>query len=1601
MSGRATSPPLILPRADSTSSARLALQRAAFEHARGDFAAVAAALVPLRLEQGRRSPDPDRAAFLLAHALLRLGQRERFDRLAAAVSAWTPSTPPSPFTRWIVSKYRSLGAAGAARSGQPAADAIAASWLLASGDAESVLRLLPARGTRDAVLLHLRAEALTLLGRDATAEWETLAQPDSGSALRDDLAGHAALRLATLAAARGDDPCPVLARVPKGSRYASRARHMAALAMLERGDVALAKVSLELLLAADSTYSGRREVLRTLGRMALDRGDWDAAYGRHLQGDAEWQRVRGSLRERLAPAASASLWEEWQHDRSLAGTLVLDGLAATSLDESLALEAGDLTRTPSGSEPVLELPDGAQVSLVPPPAGEGWERVRRADAELTAARGALALVRDSLDHERARLASEWRYFRLGLGQVRSQGTALARRSHLLDSLEAGMDPTARRLMLLRDEAALHFQRRAAAVLARCEAQERWIRAMDHLYLQGPDRKRQSATPPTLKGPDVVIAQEGELAQSLRFAARRILQDSPRRLTASYERAWGPHLIDRAGALAPGTRDLLEGARTLDRAVDSNLSVARTSREQERLASRTVSLERIALRCAAALQAVRADVAREAVTGALAALDAEREALDYGLAASAWARAVRLSAQDSLPVTLRVAARAQASQSADDPYADATDSVSSRDRDEAIARVSVFLADHSASSARGEMRFRLADLLVTQARADFRERITSWLAAQSQGRHAPLPVVDHAQAVALYRRILAEDGSLKHRDAVLYNAGLLLADGGDAEAAVCFRRLLAEYPASAYAQESSLRLGDLAFDAGRMDDGVEHYARAARGSDPTLTAIALYKTGWAHYNAGRFAPAAEAFRDMLDLYAGGAGARVQADLEHEAEQYFVNSLAASGGAVAFARTFPAGAERPYERRVLRAMGQHFRRYGEFKDAAAADQLYLARWPADPAVLDVVGRLAESQHNAERPAEERATRLAWADRFAPGGDWAQAQSSDSLRRAGEEFARSAWRSEAFEHHRLARTAGSREEWRVALRHYETLLERWPRDSANAVFALHAGEASAELGDHAAAIAHYRHAAAQGRDSVASRAEWQVVAVTDHWYESTRVAAAARPAPRGPGRDSLARAVIREAESLLAREPRHPKAADLVWRECQLALAHGWNAEAQAVLERFMRGFPGDARAPLAANERAQALFRDGAYTEAGDAFEQALAVARRAGADSLARRAEQALPICAWRAAEAAVAADSTTHSKHAESFAAIAKRWPGYEFSPVAQYRAGLAWLDAGRTTDGVRALATLAERWPQHALARESRVRIAQAWEAERDRERASLAWVEFAQRHPADAEADEAWLRAADLADSAGQGQRADQLRADYLRRWPQDETAAVEILERLASHELAALPPGRSVGTLMSTPRARAGATAPATPYLAQYMKRVAKTPAAASKPLLAQVWFRTAEETFETYRSVPLTQPLPPCIAAKQRLLDSVLVRYRRTVDLRVPEWSHAATYRIGEALVCFGEALEKSERPADLTGDDLNAYENVLLEQAMTFHTQGESVWSELLKSTRGGTSDAWTGRARTALWSRLGDRFLFLAEGEFPVSGEATSGTTKRAAEVPR
>jgi len=566
-------------------------------------------------------------------------------------------------------------------------------------------------------------------------------------------------------------------------------------------------------------------------------------------------------------------------------------------------------------------------------------------------------------------------------------------------------------------------------------------------------------------------------------------------------------------------------------------------------------------------------------------------------------------------------------------------------------------------------------------------------------------------------------------------------------------------------------------------------------------------------------------------------------------------------------------------------------------------------------------------------------------------------------------------AWQFHKAARDSGRADDWRQAARLEERALATWPASETQRALHLQACESRSALGDVTAALAHADSAAA-GRDTLAAAASLQRVAILDAWYERTRSAASSAKATANAnantsvtGSDSVARAVLAAGDALLEAFPNDKNAPGVRWRQGQLAFAHGWFDTAAVAFGNFAERNPADPRAARAATLRADAFVRSEKLDQAQDAYERALSLARRAGDDSLARSVERAIPACAYRLAEAKVAEDSTDHSAHAARFEQVARRWPAFEHADAALYRAGLAWFRAGRTSDGARAMGSLATEHPKSALVRDAGRATAAAWEASGDTASAAQAWLDFVARFRADPQAEDASLRAAEFFERAHEPARADSLRLAWIRRHPADDETAMALLAPVAARSLDSVSTARPVSRWLAPAKKGSG---PRT-ALADYLTRAAKHPEFASRSVLARVRFLEGEEASAACGKIALRQPLAKSIGSRKAKLDVLLARYKACIELGEPEWSHAAAFRIGEALVAFGDAVEASERPRDLTGEDRAAYDEVIHRQSDGLYRRAEGVWAELLEGKSADADDAWLARARATLEPRLASR----------------------------
>jgi TolA-binding protein len=1301
-----------------------------------------------------------------------------------------------------------------------------------------------------------------------------------------------------------------------------------------------------------------RHAAVSAGLAALRDGRLDDA--RRLLADAEasWRAEDAELAALQTPSDSmiAALFREW--DRGGAGERALL-LETEPLDLSLAAraeEALDLHRRPEGPlDPprlVAAVPTGPAARLRAPTAAD-----RRGADELAAEAAAL---RAQAAEERRRLAladagirRAEDYYTRGLYRADAEARSLAATIARLEELLARSAEIVAQLAALRDEETRRIARRTSSFLESCRKQLVISRALVRFRVEGAAARRRETLPPDVPSPAQLLAEEQSLCAALESWLSTFAARAPELLARSHDEIWKPRVTDGLRGLAEAAAREAARAGALAAAIDSSRGSATDPTGRRTLAA---SLAATRARAAAVEDSLRSERRRVVAAAVHAARDGHRraaEGLFYGAAAAAHELALR---RDAAP--------------GDDPAALLED---------AEARYRAFLDGYPGSPACSEVRFRLADVLLNGAREDFRVAMERFLgasgAATESDARALAPFVDYAPALSIYLSLLADDPAFAHRDAVLYHAGMILADQGDPAGLVHLAALVAEHPSSAHAQEAHLRLGDDRFARKDFRGSLAHYEAAAAGADAEHAAIALYQAGWARFNLDDHEGAAASFRRLSDHYDSRPEAARTTDLRDEAEDHLVQTLARAGGAPAFGRLYPEGPEARGESRVLARLGDLFREYSRFEEAVAADSVWLARWPERPGALERAGSLVASLERAERPDAAREARLTLAPRFRERSSWWRANADDSLRQAGDEFARVAYVGAALHHHHAARENGQPAAWEAASSHYATLLDGWPASGAAPAWRYGAGEAALSLGRFADAVDHFERAAASDTASFRADAHWQAVAARDAWYED------GRDGPKDEtGPAELARPLLGAIDGFVVAHPADERVADLLWRRAHVARAQGWSTEAIASFGALAETRPADPRALDASRFAAQLLVDVEDFRRAGDAYAQAARLAHAAGKDSLAAELEAAVPACAYREAEASVARDGDGEGS-ARLFEDVAARWPRFEHAPQALYRAGAGWTAAQEPAEAVRAWTLLTERYPEDDLARDAMLEIARTWQAAGRRREAARASERFADAFPDDPDAAPSLLNAAELAAAAGDSADAERLEDRYMERRPEDSETALALLERRVRRELLDVGPRRPISALLGVP-------APRPPTATRrWLDLAAAHPAGAAPDVLAQVSFLKAEEARARYDAARLTLPLGPSVAQKKSLLENALQEYRSCAARETAPWNRAAAARIGECLIAFGDALRTSERPADLEGDDLLAYEEEIERQSWEFEGRGEEVWTQLVRNAGDAPGDPWVERTRHELWPRIARRFTHRPEVDYPLVPE--------------
>jgi TolA-binding protein len=214
-----------------------------------------------------------------------------------------------------------------------------------------------------------------------------------------------------------------------------------------------------------------------------------------------------------------------------------------------------------------------------------------------------------------------------------------------------------------------------------------------------------------------------------------------------------------------------------------------------------------------------------------------------------------------------------------------------------------------------------------------------------------------------------------------------------------------------------------------------------------------------------------------------------------------------------------------------------------------------------------------------------------------------------------------------------------------------------------------------------------------------------------------------------------------------------------------------------------------------------------------------------------------------------------------------------------------------------------------------------------------------------------EATLQAADLYDKAGNTAKSRTMLEAFVKHFPQPLNPAMEARNKL------------------SLIAAKAGDTQAHDYWLRDIIaadRAAAASRTDRSRALAAKATLTLATPVRDEFTRIKLVAPLKKSLAEKRKAMEAALKAYEAAADYQVADVTTAATFESADLYRQLGKDLMSSERPKNLSKDELEQYNVLLEEQAFPFEEKAIKLHEVNAARTKDGTYDEWVQKSFAAL-----------------------------------
>jgi cellulose synthase operon protein C len=844
--------------------------------------------------------------------------------------------------------------------------------------------------------------------------------------------------------------------------------------------------------------------------------------------------------------------------------------------------------------------------------------------------------------------------------------------------------------------------------------------------------------------------------------------------------------------------------------------------------------------------------------------------------------------------------------------------------------------------RAEALRRLGDLHLESSES---ERIERELVT-NEGLHA-------TEAITLYSALLKAYPNYERNDAVLYQLARAYELNGQPDKALSgLDRLVANYPNSHYFDEAQFRRGELLFSAKSYPQAQAAYAAVIKvGARSAFYSQSLYKHGWSLFKQGENEPSLESFAGVLDaqlvskkdpneLVEIDSLSRPNRELVDDTFRVMSITFSYLDGPKTIDEFVGHRKPRPYNYLLYSRLGDLYIEKERYTDAADSYRAFVSRDRNNEKAPLLEMQAIEAYAKGGFPQLVLQGKKEFVENYSFGTAYWQGRTPTSEPKVVAVL-KTNLKDVAQYYHAQAQRTKNVADYEEAAKWYRSYLTSFPDDPDSAVTDFLLADTLFESKQYLAAATEYEHTAyGYGNHDKAAAAGYAAVVAYGKEEE----------AQSGDAKAAAHKSSIESSLKFAKTFPMHPESAQVLTHAAtELYDAKDYARAVQAAEDLLARQPPVDLpKQRIAWTVIANSRFEQGEFDKAEAAYaktqalmppndpERAVIVDRLAA--SIYKQAEQKS-----KSGDSAAAVDD---------YLRVAQLAPTSKVRANADFDAAALLISAKQWDRAIVVLEGFRRNFPQSPLQADVTRDLAVAYAESNRPGEAAPEFEKIAQAPGESADVQrEAILQAADLYDKAGNSAKARAMLEAFVKRFPQPLNPAMEARNKLSA---------------MAT---KAGDSAAHDHWLKEMIaadRAAGASRTDRSRALAAKATLTLAGPAREDFMRIKLVAPLKKSLLEKRKAMEAALKAYSQALDYQVAEVTTAATYESAELYRQLAKDLLSSERPKNLSKDELEQYNVLLEEQAFPFEENAIKLHQVNAARAKDGDYDEWVQKSFDAL-----------------------------------